>query len=596
MTCIRSIPPAILALTLLPGLLMSCSSSFESIDQQVEAIMAKTNQRMGGDFSTPQMTGWDLDAAEQAYNAQYNPTNEFIPTVNPAAADLEFVPSPERDTDEIIAKLDEYNVQMDSGMKLDLQGALAYAIEHSREYRFEEEEFVLASLRLLIERHQWGPRFFNDFSAQVNGAADNGLYDTSLSLVNEFRLTQRLPYGGEVSVTALASATEDLHQRVVGENVQSADIILAADIPLLRGSGTVARESRIQAERDMVYAARSFERFRREFLENIAADFLNLVFQQRSVKNREINVANLELVESRERARVEAGRIDPFQASRAENATVSAKDSLNSARESFRLGVDRFKVRLGMPVTESLEIVDSRLGLPLPLTNLEDAVRVAMMYRLDLQTERDRYADVKRTLDNARNDLLPDFDLDASVSMPTNPDDNRGGLSFRGDELDFSAGVTYGLPLDREIERLAVRQAQIALERARRDYDETRDDIASSVRSAVRGIDSDLLSVQIQTRGVEIAQQGVDVIAAAPERFDTIDQTDAAENLLTSQDDLDRANVDLQLSILRYLLETGQLRTNNQGFIQPLTGMELTHSDPEPESPADADPNTPPDG
>ena len=57
-------------------------------------------------------------------------------------------------------------------------------------------------------------------------------------------------------------ATEDLHRKVSGEGIQSAEIILEADIPLLRGAGNVAREDRIQAERDLIYAAREFERFR----------------------------------------------------------------------------------------------------------------------------------------------------------------------------------------------------------------------------------------------------------------------------------------------------------------------------------------------
>ena len=51
-----------------------------------------------------------------------------------------------------------------------------------REFRFQEETYLLAAMRLLIERHLWGPRFFNDVLATVDADGDDGLFDTSLDL------------------------------------------------------------------------------------------------------------------------------------------------------------------------------------------------------------------------------------------------------------------------------------------------------------------------------------------------------------------------------------------------------------------------------
>ena len=341
----------------------------------------------------------------------------------------------------------------------------------------------------------------------------------------------------------------------------------------------------------MIYAARSFERSRRDFLFEISVDFLDLVLEKRRLNNSEESVRSFELSENRERARYEEGFVDRFEAARAENATVSARASLNTSRERYRSSVDRFKVRLGMPVDQALTIVDSGLELPMPLTSLVDAVRTAMTYRLDLQTDRDQLADTKRQLDNARNDLLPDLDFDASVNIPTDPDKDRAGVDFEPRETDFTAGITFGLPLDREVERLNVRQSQINLERARRSYDESRDNVATEVRQAVRSIDAALFNVQIQTRGMEIAEQRIDSIQAAPERANAIERTDAVTDRLNAQDDFDQANRDLQVSILRYLLDSGQLRINEDGYIQPLEGMDLTRSTPDSDSPGPDDPN-----
>lgn len=573
-----------------------CQPAFQRIDREVESLMALMNRDMGGDSKTPLFKAWDLDASEKQPRPVSNPIAEKLPTFNPSAEDLEFLPSAASDTEQVIARLEGYNVEYEDAIQLDLEAALAYAMQHSRDFRFAEEEFVLAALRLLIERHQWGPRFFNDFSATVQGDATKGLFDTSLRLVNEFRVTQRLPYGGTVSARALARATEDLHQFTTEENTQSADIILQADIPLLRGAGTVARESRIQTERNMIYESRDFERFRREYLVRIASQFLNLVVQQKSLANSERSVTSLELLEARELALHDGGRITRFAAALSENATVRQRDDLNRSRETYRLSVDRFKVQIGMPVDQPMVIVDSSFGLPTPDIGLNEAVQIAMSNRLDLQTRRDQLADAYRAVQNARNDLLPDLNFDASATLPTDPDQDQAGLDFDPDELSFQAGVTFGLPLDREIERLNVRQAQIRLERARRSYEEFRDNVAIDVRAAVRGIDAALFSLQIQERGIEIAQQRKASIDAAPDRANSRDNADAIDDLLQSQDQRDRARRNLEVSILEYLRDTGQLRINPEGSILPLKGMKFSQKSDgqEPETPEENAATLPP--
>src|SRR5690606_7767016 len=113
-----------------------------------------------------------------------NPYAEHIPTRNPAADQLEFTPA--KEAEQLTDRLSDASSEPEQRISLDLNQALAYSIIHSREYRFLEEEYVLAALRLLVERHLWGPRFFNDTSAVVVGNGDDGFFDTSMRLINEF--------------------------------------------------------------------------------------------------------------------------------------------------------------------------------------------------------------------------------------------------------------------------------------------------------------------------------------------------------------------------------------------------------------------------
>ncbi|MFK7961723.1 MAG: TolC family protein [Phycisphaerales bacterium] len=493
-------------------------------------------------------------------------------TVNPRAAELNLRARIDADADAVIQRLDAYAVEPAAALELDLPRAMDVATENSREYIFQEEEYILAALRLLVERHRWGPRFFDDVSATVSANPDDGSYDTALRIVNELGVTQRLPYGGSVSASLLARATEDLHRRVSGENVQSAELLLTANVPLLRGSGQVARESRIQAERELIYAARDFERFRREFLFTIADDFLSLVVQKRRISISEAQVESFRRVESQQIALYEGGRATPFDADEARNETLDAIDSLNDARESFRLSKDRFKVRLGLPTDRAIVIIEDAFELPVPASTLDEAVVAAMTYRLDLQTRRDRVDDRRRSLLVARDELRPDLNLTGRLSLPTDPSRDRSGLQFEPDETDLTLGVTFGLPLDREIERLGVRQAEISLARSEREFDRFRDEVAIAVRAAVRGIDSATFSLQIQETNVEIAEQRKAAIDADPAGANIRQTTDAINAIARARSSRDDARRNLEIAILSFLRDTGQLRVGTDGMIAAIPG------------------------
>ena len=561
-------------LTLAPG-----CSTFESIDAKTDALLQATNERLGGNAMLP-------DAHREEYpqgDAPWYLGNDlFTPdTNNPRASEIEFKPRSVRDavveaeTEQTLQALDIDPDQTAEALQLDLQDAFVYSLNNSREFKTAEEEYVLAALRLLVERHRWGPRFFDEVSANITGVGDDNNFDTALELVNEFRVTQRLPYGGEVSARMLARATEDLHERVAGENVQTADVIIAADIPLLRGAGLAARESRIQSERNLVYAARAFERFRREFLVDIASDFLDLVVFQNQIANAERQLQSFLDFAKRQDRLVESGRVEAFSAALAAQDVLFAQDDLRSQRENYRLAVDRFKIRIGMPVNEEVEIVRSALGLPTPEVMVEKATRLALNYRLDLQTRRDRLADARRGVDIARNELLPDLNLSGSFNLPTDSDRDRDGLRFDGGESSFIAGVTFGLPLDREIERLNVRQAQIDSVQQERAYEVFRDNIVLAVRDAVRQIDRAIFSIRLQEENIQIAKGRLESIELAPDKATARDRSEAAEALTRAENGLDRAVRDLQVAILQYLLSTGTLRVADDGSLLELNGMEL---------------------
>jgi outer membrane protein TolC len=213
---------------------------------------------------------------------------------------------------------------------------------------------------------------------------------------------------------------------------------------------------------------------------------------------------------------------------------------------------------------------------------------MAMLYRLDLQNRRDQLDDTRRDVDNALNQLLPDLNLTGTATLATDPNVDYGGVEFDLGEINAQGGVTLGLPLDREIERVNVRQAQIAQERAMMEFERFRDEVAVNVRGDIRDIDTAIFSLQLQEENIRVNEVRRASLEADPDRATARDRSEAIQQLNQAEDVRDRALRDLQLAILRYLLDTGQLRVANDGTLQMLPGMvpvPIDIRDPVPEVP-----------
>ena len=498
-------------------------------------------------------------------------------TRNPGAEELNFVPADE--ARDVAARLEAYSERAlgDGGdiRILTITDSFRLAQRSGREYLNAEEDYLLAAISLLVERHLWGPRFFNDTSATLSAEGDSGNFDHTLGIINSLRATKRLPYGGEVEARWVWRATEQLRSSVTDQYEQSSEIILGGNIPLLRGAGSVAREDLIQAERNIIYAARSFEDFRRSYLVDIANDYFSLVQTRSQIVNQERQIESLRRVAEETQAKVDAGRESRFRVAIVENDLLDGISRLASLREQFILQLDRFKVRLGLDPKEPIDIAPLEFELAEPEIDEFDAAALALEYRLDLQNQRDRVTDTRRGVANAKNNLLPDLDISGDVAIPTDPFAREGGVAFDPDYTRYSAGLDLSLPLDRKIERLNLKRATIQLERAVRNYERARDDVVVSARSAVRQIDRARFALTLAERQVDLNRERVREQRLKSDLVDAQSIVDSENSLLQSENQRDIAKTDLRNAILDFLLITGQMRVAPTGEFQPLPGMML---------------------
>ncbi len=547
-----------------------------SIDRQIDALVAERSGILGGGAVPPILRrSMDSDYARAGMHDKLPETN------NPSASEISYEPQEQRETEQVQDRLEKYATKGSSVLLITFTDALEIAQRSSREYISAEEDYILSAIRLLIERHLWGPRFFDDVTFSTDYDLGDGSDTAALNVINDLRVTQRLPYGGNVEARLLTQATQQLTGAVGDQYTQSSELALTADIPLMRDAGLIAQEDLIQAERDLIYAARRFERFRREFLVQIASEYFSIIAQQQSIGNQHRSVESRRRSAARQRDLVDAGREPPNEAALAEQNLLTSIDSLNRQRDSLIVSLDSFKIRLGIPVDTEIELAPIDFELIEPAITLSEAATRALIYRLDHHTTKDQLHDARRSVENARNQLLPSLDLSLGASFFNDDTDESQIASFDIDDSRLSAAATLSLPLDRQIERLNLRSSAIRFERAQRELDRERDQIIVDARARVRAIDTARSALSLQERSVEINEFRISELEAKPDTTPAQTLIDAQNDLLSTLNARDAAVRNLRTAILNYLVDTGQMRVTPEGHLDPLEGMEILDIQPD---------------
>ena len=509
----------------------------------------------------PESFGKARQAAEAPPALEEEPADEVQPAGAPDGADEEEEVSSSIFTEQ----------ELDQVLRVNLQDVLTYAMRHARRLLDAKEDLYLAALDLTLERHLWTPQFVASVRMDFDKFEQDDVTDRALDTVSEVAVSQRLPLGGDLTARVIHSLVRDVGELVSkGEGGQ---VILDAQIPLLRGAGRVAYESRYRAERELIYAVRRYERFRRSFLVNIAADYLNLQQAKTRIINTYESYLSRKLLSEKADFVHHMGRSDDIRdAPRAKANLRSAEADLVSTKEGYETALDRFKIRIGMAVGELLDVVDQgqdegtqAVDDLLPDITMEDATQVAIRYRLDLLNSLDRVDDVRRGVVIAKNRILPDLDLTGRVTMTSDPNQLRAG-NFRDERVSWQGGVQFRID-DRKTERNAYRASLVGLGRAQRDHEEFVDLVRADVRRALRRVKQqenlrviEGFNVKENTFRLDGARAQVDL-----GRADNQDVVDAENVLLAAQNQLAAAVAQYRIAILEFRRDTGTLRITDDG-------------------------------
>lgn len=458
-----------------------------------------------------------------------------------------------------------------SSMTLDLKAALDVAAENSRDYQRQKETLYRAALALSGEQHDFAVRFGNSGSADVSGNDDS----TAQAQFREaLSASVNTEYGGRL---VASFATTFLRSIIGGDSLDGTSILsLTFTQPLLRGFGSrIVRESLTQAERNVVYAMRSFERARSTLALRIVRDYYNILSIKDNLKNVQTNYKSLVRDRIRMVMIVQANRQRAEDLDQAKQRELIAENSVLSTTARLEGSLDRFKITLGLP-TDSQISLDSKeferlQGVNLASTTLieEFLVGFAKRTRMDYRTSRDQEADAARGILVAEDALRSTLNFSSALTAPTEGSNKPFNVDW--DKVTWSAGFDLDLALDRLPQRNAYRRSLITYAQARRATEELEDQIKRDIRETIRTLRTLEKAYVIDQAAVTIADRRVKrteafILAGGRNRTETRDVLEAKDSLLAAQLSLTGSLVDFAVAKLQLLQDLESLPLEPKGL------------------------------
>ncbi len=450
---------------------------------------------------------------------------------------------------------------------LGLTQCMEIAAENNRDYQARKEALYLAALDVTLERWRLGWISMGAGDVGIDGLADSAnLASGGLG----FSIEKILGTGGKILSDLGIAIAKDLSGGD-GWTAQSTFSLLFTQ-PLLRGAGGwIVYEDLTQAERDLVYEVRNFERFRRELSVDLSKRLLRLLQTLDFIENERLNYETVHKIRERNEALSLAGQLSDIEVGQARQDELTSEDRLIVARQNYEAELDSFKLLLGLPMNVGLTVDPmelerlATLGKGLDELEPEQAIEIAYAYRPDFKTAVDQVVDAERRSRVAADALRLGLDVSSSIEVSS---DSSKPLKFNFQDVGWSLGVLIDLPIDMTPERNTYRRSLITWQARVRQAQDLEDTISKELRDELREVTARRESQEVQSSAVGLAEQRVESAGLKLQagRASTRDLLDAQDSLVSSSNAETRSMIEYTLARLDLALDMGLLRVGEEGL------------------------------
>ncbi|MGL6095678.1 MAG: TolC family protein [Fimbriiglobus sp.] len=334
----------------------------------------------------------------QAWDAQNRAEDEAAAAVETPREKLEDAANPQRGAEfaAVAGGASAYLRAFDTDIpryRLRLDQTIELAMFNSREFQDRREDLYLAALPVTLERFSFAAQAFateqiireSTGNLRTDGASNGWRVDSTVGA------SRRFATGGELMLRLANRVVVDFSNRRPDISVSTFGITFLQ--PFLRGGGfAVTLEALTQAERTLLYAMRSYMRFRRVFyyaiagggqytnnpygLQGFAANlgrgvganltanpvgYLPTILRAATLENERKNVATLEQFFRLFQNLKEGGGVTELQVVRVQQNLIRSRTTVLNSTRTYLDNIDNFKLQLGVPATLPVELDDTPL-------------------------------------------------------------------------------------------------------------------------------------------------------------------------------------------------------------------------------------------
>ena len=451
-------------------------------------------------------------------------------------------------------------------VRLSLSDALALGARNNRRYQTLKEDVYVKALALDTERYAFDTRFTGFLLGALAGEPE--IYENSAAA--GAGATRRFENGtsiaGNLAVDIVRMLRDDWHSTgFTGD--------LTVTVPLLRGAGRdIVREPLTQAERNLVYSLLTFTRYRQTYALSVAKAYYNVLEYAQNRRNSDDNARRLEQNWDRAEMMFKAGRMDRIQVDQAKTDLLAARQTIITKQQGYEDALDSFKITLGIVPEAPVALQDEELARledemavcatnqPHALAGFPDeptALNTALTKRCDLAVTRGDVADCERAVHVAADALKADVTVEGGGSVD---EERRQHRPYGGTESTF-ARLRISMPWDRRRERNSYRKALIDLERSRRTFEESEDNVKNEVRAGYRDLVAARALYENKVESLKTAKMRVDSndLFMQSGRSSMRDILEAESAMLTARNALCSAIINWRISDLSLRTAMGTL-------------------------------------
>jgi len=218
---------------------------------------------------------------------------------------------------------------------LRLPQLLEIAAENSRDYQTQRERLYLSALDLTLEHWQFSIKETASLDTGISGRPGvDGSNVAETTANGNLGFSKLLGTGADVALGIGAGIARQLSFEDGWHPVT--DLGFSITQPFLRGFGQrIVLEPLTQAERDLIYSVRTYERYRRSYAVDAATRYWRLLQSMNAVENQEANFKSLQNLTERNLALALAGRLSDIDVGQARQNELSSQNNLISAKARF---------------------------------------------------------------------------------------------------------------------------------------------------------------------------------------------------------------------------------------------------------------------